>query len=107
MPKPKGEPHPHNALSALKVKALKTKGRYSDGADLSLVVSANRNQRWLLRVAVYGQTRDIALGGTRDVSLAEALEKAIEYRKIAQNRGDPRVKVKAFDQFQRGCRNRS
>ena len=46
-------------------------------------------KRWLLRTVVQGRRRDIGLGGLALVSLAEAREKALSYRKQAREGGDP------------------
>ncbi|WP_267461344.1 site-specific integrase [Aureimonas sp. SA4125] len=43
----------------------------------------------LLRITIQGNRRDIGLGGTSVVSLAEAREKALEFRKLAREGGDP------------------
>lgn len=81
--------HPEKALSALKVKNLSTAGKYADGNGLYLVVDPSGAKRWLLRIVVQGKRRDIGLGGLSIVSLAEAREKAVEYRKVAREGGDP------------------
>jgi integrase len=86
--KPTGQ-HPHNRLSATKVRALKEPGRYADGNGLYLVVDPSGAKRWMLRTVVHGKRRDIGLGGLSLVSLAEARERAIEYRKTARRGGDP------------------
>lgn len=77
------------ALSALKVKNLSTAGKYADGSGLYLVVDPSGAKRWLLRIVVQGKRRDIGLGGLSIVSLTEAREKAVEYRKVAREGGDP------------------
>lgn len=46
-------------------------------------------KRWELRTVARGKRCDIGLGGLRLVSLAEAREEAVKYRKIARNEGDP------------------
>ena len=81
--------HPDKALNAVRVRALKEPGRYADGNGLYLVVDPSGAQRWLLRTVVLGRRRDIGLGSARLVSLAEAREKALEYRRIARDGGDP------------------
>jgi integrase len=82
-------PHPHHALTALKVNRLKEPGKYADGNGLYLVVDPSGAKRWLLRTVVHGRRRDMGLGGVRLVSLAEARDKARQYRKIAREGGDP------------------
>ena len=81
--------HPEKALSALKVRSLSQPGRYTDGNGLYLVVDPSGARRWVLRVVVQGRRRDIGLGGASLVTLAEAREKALAYRKIAREGGDP------------------
>ncbi len=81
--------HPHQALSAARVRALKDPGRYADGNGLYLVVAPSGAKRWLLRTVVRGKRCDLGLGGLKVVSLAEAREKAASYRKLARNGGDP------------------
>lgn len=81
--------HPDKALSALLVKQIKAPGRYADGNGLYLVVDPSGARRWLLRIIVKGRRRDIGLGGAGLVSLAEARETALGYRKIARQGGDP------------------
>jgi integrase len=81
--------HPHKALSAVRINSIKLPGRYGDGNGLYLIVDPSGAKRWVLRTVVSGRRRDIGLGGLRLVSLAEAREKAIEYRKLAREGGNP------------------
>ena len=81
--------HPERALTAVQVRALKKPGRYADGNGLYLVVEPSGAKRWMLRTVVQGRRRDIGLGGMSLVSLAEARERALEYRKLARDGGDP------------------
>jgi integrase len=81
--------HPERALTPLKIKSLNKPGRYADGNGLYLVVDTSGAKRWLLRTMARGRRRDIGLGSLRLVSLAEAREKAIEYRRSARSGGDP------------------
>src|SRR5262245_23644627 len=80
--------HPHQELSATAVKTKKA-GRYPDGNGLYLVVDASGARRWMLRIIVRGRRRDLGLGGTQLVSLAEARRVAGDYRRIARSGGDP------------------
>lgn len=88
MTKPVGR-HPEKALTAVQVRAFKQPGRYADGNGLYLVVDASGAKRWLLRTVVQGRRRDIGLGGLSLVSLAEAREAALTFRKVARAGGDP------------------
>lgn len=81
--------HPDKALTALGVKKLTKPGKYADGNGLYLVVDESGAKRWLLRIVIHGKRRDIGLGGLTLVSLAEAREQALEYRKLARSGGDP------------------
>ncbi len=92
--KAKGK-HPEKALTAVKVRALTKPGRYADGNGLYLVVEPSGAKRWMLRTVVQGKRRDIGLGGLSLVTLAEAREKALAYRKVARDGGDPLAEKKA------------
>jgi integrase len=85
--KPRGR-HPHQELTAAAVKT-RSPGRYADGNGLYLVVDPSGARRWMLRIIVRGRRRDMGLGGTQLVSLAQARETARDYRKIARSGGDP------------------
>lgn len=81
--------HPDKALTALQVRQMKIPGRYPDGNGLYLEVDKNGSKRWLLRIVVQGRRRDMGLGGVTLVSLVEAREKALVYRRMAREGGDP------------------
>lgn len=81
--------HPDKALTAVQVRQIKLPGRYADGNGLYLEVSAAGARHWLLRLVVQGRRRDIGLGSTTLVPLQEAREKALAFRKIAREGGDP------------------
>ncbi len=86
--------HPTCVLSAVKVRTIKKPGRYADGNGLYLIVDPSGARRWILRTIVQGRRRDIGLGGTRLVSLADAREMANTYRRVARNGGDPIVDLR-------------
>jgi len=88
MPKAKGQ-HQEKVLTAVKIRQLSTPGRYADGNGLYLIVDPSGAKRWILRILVQGKRRDIGLGGMNLVPLAEAREKALEFRKLARSGGDP------------------
>lgn len=106
MPKTAGK-HPDKALSAIKVKQLTETGRYADGNGLYLVVDPSGAKRWLLRVTILGKRTDIGLGSYSLVSLAEARETALAYRKLARSGGDPlaakRAAKKVYPTFKRAA----
>src|ERR1700727_2214237 len=81
--------HHQRGLTSVRVNSLSVPGRYGDGNGLYLVVDPSGAKRWVLRTIVQGKRRDIGLGGLRLVSLAEARTKALEYRKLARDGGDP------------------
>jgi hypothetical protein len=81
--------HKEKILTALGIKNATKPGKYPDGNGLYLVVDESGAKRWLLRIMVQHKRRDIGLGGLSLVSLAEAREKALEYRKLARAGGDP------------------
>lgn len=78
-----------NGLTAVFVRQKKAPGRYGDGNGLYLVVDPSGASRWVLRVMCNGKRRDVGLGGTATVSLAEARDKAHELRKLAKAGEDP------------------
>jgi integrase len=86
--KPRGR-HPEKNLTAMQVRSLSKPGRYADGNGLYLVVEPSGAKRWVLRTVVRGKRRDMGLGGLSLVTLAEAREKAVSYRKLAREGGDP------------------
>jgi integrase len=85
-------------LTAKSVERAKP-GRHADGQGLYLLVSATGAKSWVLRVQVRGRRRDIGLGSSAELELAEARDKARELRKIAKSGRDPiaaRDKAKAI-----------
>lgn len=73
-------------------------GRHSDGGGLYLVVDPSGARRWIVRVVVKGQRNsagaplrtDFGLGGADVVSLNQARERALEYRRMAKAGLNPR-----------------
>jgi integrase len=88
-------------------------GRHGDGNGLYLVVDPSGARRWIVRVVVKGQRSrtgaplrtDFGLGGADVVTLAEAREKALDYRRLAKSGINPRFAVKrdipSFEQVAR------
>lgn len=72
---------PANKLTATAVRAAKKPGRYFDGAGLHLYVRSEDARFWVLRKQVRGQSYEIGIGPLRDVSLAQAREKAADLRR--------------------------
>jgi len=64
-------------------------GRHADGNGLYLEVDESGARRWMVRLMVQGRRRDIGLGPTSLVSLAEARNTTIDIRRLARDGGDP------------------
>jgi integrase len=84
----KGGPVKHNALTQLTARTLPA-GKYVDGQGLWLVKRTKEHGKWVLRVVVYGNRREMGLGRWPDVGIAEARELAEEARKVARAQKDP------------------
>ncbi|PLS23618.1 tyrosine-type recombinase/integrase [Neptunicoccus cionae] len=73
-------------------------GRHGDGNGLYLVVDPSGARRWIVRVTVKGQKNrkgaplrtDFGLGGADIVTLHQARERALEYRRMAKQGLNPR-----------------
>ncbi|UPH70161.1 tyrosine-type recombinase/integrase [Abyssibius alkaniclasticus] len=73
-------------------------GRHGDGGGLYLVVDPSGARRWIVRVTVKGQKNrlgaplrtDFGLGGADVVTLNQARERALEYRRMAKQGLNPR-----------------
>ena len=76
-------------LSARRVETLKEPGFYGDGEGLYLAVKKSGAKSWILRTVVLGKRRDLGVGSSDLVSLAEARNKARDWRKVAREGGDP------------------
>lgn len=76
-------------LSARRVDTLKEPGFYGDSDGLYLSVKPSGSKSWMLRTVVHGKRRDLGIGSADLMSLAEARDKAREWRKIARDGGDP------------------
>lgn len=75
-------------LTAAEVRNAKP-GRHADGDGLYLEVDDRLNSRWLFLSQVGGRRREKGLGSARDVSLAEARDKAAEARRAIREGRDP------------------
>ena len=88
-------------------------GRHGDGAGLYLVVDPSGARRWIVRVTVKGQKNragaplrtDFGLGGADVVTLNQARERALEYRRMAKAGLNPRFnaqrEVPTFEELAR------
>jgi integrase len=89
-------------LTALAISKLTKPGRYAVGHGVYLQITGNRGRSWVFRFErEYGgkrRGRHIGLGPYALVSLAEAREKGLEYRKLLLNGIDPLDHKKALRQ---------
>lgn len=76
-------------LTAVFVKTVSTAGLYADGGNLYLQAGENRTSSWLFRYMLNGKARAMGLGSARDVTLAQAREKAAVYRSQLAEGIDP------------------
>ena len=76
-------------LTAARVRALKSPGKYHDQHGLILRVAPGGSKQWIWRGTVRGRRRDLGLGAVAYTSLAEARDIAYQYRKLARSGGDP------------------
>ena len=87
-------------LTARSVASLTIPRRHGDGGGLYLSVSNDGRRRWIFLFRQHGKLREMGLGSARDVSLAQAREKAATARKQVTEGLDPviersRSKVRA------------
>src|SRR5512132_3801374 len=88
--KPTGQ-HPRNRLTAVRVRTVKTPGRYGDGNGLYLVVDPSGAKRWIWRgkIRAKGKRCALGLGSIQIVSLADARDQAAQFRRDARAGKDP------------------
>jgi Arm DNA-binding domain len=63
--------------------------RCTDGGGLYLEIGDNGRKRWALRLQAHGKRRDFGLGSVTKVTLADARERAAEYRRMVFKGEDP------------------
>ena len=80
-------------------------GKHADGAGLWFIKRPDGGAQWVLRVSLGGKRREMGLGGFPDVSLKEARELAVDYRKLAKQGIDP-IKTR-LDQRREALRPKS
>ena len=99
-------------LTPLGVSKKQTPGHYGDGGGLWLQISKFKSKSWVFRYTLHGTRREMGLGATHTVSLAEARQKAKECRLTLLDGKDPievretttlaealrRAKMMTFDQ---------
>src|SRR5437899_12621969 len=86
--KPRGR-HPGTRLTVVRVKALKTPGRYADGNGLYLVIDPSGAKRWIWRGKIHGKRCDAGLGIVKSVALIDARDQAAQFRREARVGKDP------------------
>ena len=99
-------------LTPLGVSKKQTPGHYGDGGGLWLQISKFKSKNWVFRYTLHGTRREMGLGATHTVSLAEARQQAKECRLTLLAGKDPievretttlaealrRAKMMTFDQ---------
>jgi integrase len=79
-----------NRLTARSVASLKKPGRHADGQNLYLKISADGlSKSWVFMFDIAGRQREAGFGSASFVTLAEAREKATEWRSLLAKRVDP------------------
>ncbi|MBF0354435.1 MAG: integrase arm-type DNA-binding domain-containing protein [Alphaproteobacteria bacterium] len=81
-------------LTALAVGKLSKPGMHADGGGLYLHVSSTGAKSWIYRYMLSGRRRDMGLGPLSIVPLAEARQKAADYRRLCHEGTDPLTKKK-------------
>lgn len=82
-------------LTAISVRNATQPGRYADGDGLFLFVRPGGSRQWMLRLQVDNKRRDFGLGSAKDVTLAQAREKANALRADFKAGIDPVAKMQA------------
>src|SRR5262245_61217713 len=88
--KPRGR-HPYQRLTTVSLRSKHVPGRHADGNGLYLVVDPSGAKRWIWRGRIQGKRSDLGLGSVQLVSLREAREKAVSYRRLARDGGNPKA----------------
>jgi len=70
-----------NKLKQLQVSKVNTPGMYGDGAGLWLQISISGSKSWIHRFTLNGKAREMGLGSTCTLSLAEARDESAKCRK--------------------------
>jgi integrase len=76
-------------LSQTRADKIKQPGRYADGRNLYLQVSAAGNRSWIFRYELRGRERIMGLGPCADFTLEEARERARLARQLLKDGIDP------------------
>jgi len=76
-------------LTAIQVARITKPGRYAVGDNCYLQITGENGRSWIFRYERDGRARHVGLGPVALVSLAEARAKALAYRKLLLDGGDP------------------
>jgi integrase len=76
-------------LSAIQAQKLKVPGYYGDGGGLWLQVSRTLTRSWVFRFTLAGRAREMGLGPTHTVGLADARDRALACRRQLLDGIDP------------------
>lgn len=79
-------------MPALKSKSIASRlepGMYPDGGNLYLRVSPSGAKSWIVRLVVHGRRRELGIGSTNTLSLADARVVAAEFKAKAARGIDP------------------
>lgn len=77
-----------NVITQMVAKNLAA-GKYADGQGLWLIKRERHAGKWVLRLVIKGQRREMGLGRWPDVSIAEARETAAKFRRDCRQGQDP------------------
>src|ERR1051326_8018494 len=83
-------------LTALAVAQATRRGYYGDGGGLFLQVSATGAKSWVFRFKEAGRLREMGLGPTHTIGLADARQRAQDCRKARLDGRDPIAERKAL-----------
>ena len=76
-------------LTAAFVRTVTVPGKYGDQHGLIRRVTPSGSKQWIWRGTIRPKRRDLGFGGYPYTSLAEARQRAFEYRKLTRSGGDP------------------
>ncbi|MCY4596500.1 MAG: Arm DNA-binding domain-containing protein [Bryobacterales bacterium] len=83
--------YPNKRRKLLRAAFLKNApaGKFYDENGLFLDVESGGSRRWVQRIVILGERRDLGLGSWPLVSIKEARQEAFENRELASAGGDP------------------
>ena len=84
-------------LSVLRVGRETRPGLHADGGGLYLRIGKAGTKSWIFRYMLAGTPREMGLGATHAVTLAQARQKAQDARKLLADRNDPLTQKNALE----------